>query len=101
MAGPIPEGTEVLEGGALNPVISTRMDKLPWLAIIRAAETMKHGMKYEVLTPDNWRGVPAEEHLNHALRHIALHQAGNGDEDHVGHAVSRILMWGDLLCRKT
>lgn len=100
MAQPLPEGVERLRGGALNPVISTRMDKLPWLALIRAAEAMKHGMKYEALTPDNWRGVPPEEHLNHALRHIALHQAGDDSEDHVGHALNRILMWGDLLCRK-
>ena len=90
-------GIEQLEGGFCDPVTDTRMDKLPWAAILRAARAMKHGMKYEADKPDNWRGVPAERHLDHALRHVALWQSGDRSEDHVGHALNRFLMWGELL----
>ena len=88
---------EELTNGSVNPVIDTRMDKLPWLGIIAAARAMKHGMKYEKKKVDNWKGIPAEEHLNHALKHIALFQSGDRSEDHVDHTVNRILMWAHQL----
>ena len=86
---------ETLPSGALNPVIDTRMDLLPPRALLAAARALKGGMKYDK-RPENWRGVPACEHLNHALRHIMLHQAHDDGEDHIGHTVSRILMWAEL-----
>ena len=90
---------ETLATGAVNPVVDTRMDKLPPRALLRAGQVLKAGMKYEQDRPDNWRGVPPEEHLNHALRHVMLHAAGDTSEDHVGHVIGRILMWGELtLC---
>lgn len=88
---------ETLPNGSLNPVIETRMERIPWLGVIAAARAMKHGMKYEQKKADNWKGIPAEEHLNHALLHIAKFQAGDRSEDHVDHAVNRILMWADRL----
>ena len=71
---------EILPGGAVNPVVDTRMDKIPPLALLRIGRVLKHGMKYERGRPDNWRGVPAEEHLNHALRHLALWQSGDATD---------------------
>ena len=77
----------------------------PWLdrvlerkprALLKAAKAMKHGMKYERGEGENWRGVPAEIHLDHALRHIALWKQGHRSEDHVGHIGNRMLMWGEL-----
>ncbi len=87
---------EKLKNGASNPVIDTRLDKLPWKAVLAVGRTLKEGMKYEKELQDNWRRVPAEEHLNHALRHIANYQAGDRSEDHTGHAATRILMWAEL-----
>ena len=87
---------ETLENGSVNPTIDTRLDKLPAEAMFRIGQTLKHGMKYEEGRPDNWRGVPAGEHLNHALRHLMLHQDGDTSEDHVGHIMTRMLMWGEL-----
>lgn len=88
---------ETLPHGAVNPVVDTRMDKIPARALLRIGRVLKHGMKYEQGRPDNWRGVPPEEHLNHALRHLALWQIGDGGEDHVGHVLARMMMWGDLV----
>jgi len=88
---------ERLASGAVDPETDTRMDKLPWAAVLMAARAMKHGMKYETDMADNWRKVPAERHLDHALRHVALYQTGDRSEDHVGHALNRFLMWGELI----
>lgn len=80
------------------PEVAERMDKLPPKALLRAAHAMGLGMKYE--NPDGWAHWRTQEpayHLNRALRHIALHLSGDNGEDHVGHAVSRILMWGELV----
>ncbi len=88
---------ETLASGAVNPVVDTRMDKIPPLALLRVGRAMKHGMKYEKARPDNWRNIPAEEHLNHALRHICLWQAGDKSEAHVDHIISRMMMWAELV----
>lgn len=74
------------------------MDKLPPRALLRAARAMGQGMKYE--DEDgwaHWREQPAEYHLNRALRHIRLYQSGDTSEDHVGHVISRILMWAEKI----
>jgi hypothetical protein len=41
---------------------------------------------------DNWRLIACDDHLNHALNHVYLHLAGNTQEDHLGHAATRMLM---------
>lgn len=83
------------------PAVEERMDRLPFKALLRAARALGHGMAqgYETEKGDyvHWRGQWPDYHLNRALRHIALFQAGDTSEDHVDHAVSRILMWGELV----
>ena len=88
---------ERLANGSLNPVTGTRMDLIPPRALLRIGQTLNHGLKYEVETPNNWKGVPPEEHLNHALKHIAKFRMGDRSEDHVGHIMTRMMMWGELL----
>jgi len=90
-------GLKRYDNGSIDPETDTRFDRLPWGALLRAARTMKHGLKYETEKDENWRGVPAEMHLDHALRHVALWQTGDRSEDHVGHALNRMLMWGELV----
>lgn len=91
------DGQEIEDhDGVLNPVVDTRMDKLPAAALLAVGRMMKHGMKYEKKIDDNWRRVPAAEHLNHGLRHVFQHMAGDRSEAHVEHAVTRFLMWGEL-----
>lgn len=38
----------------------------------------------------NWRRISVEENLNHALSHIFAHMAGDGTDDHLGHAFCRL-----------
>lgn len=81
------------------PPVPERMDKIPPRALLQIGRILGEGMKYEIeeAEVDDWTGRPPAYHLNRALRHIALHQAGDNGEDHVGHAMARILMWGDRL----
>lgn len=40
----------------------------------------------------NWeRGMPANDMLNHAIRHIYLFLAGDRSEDHLGHAAWNVM----------
>ena len=39
-----------------------------------------------------WRRQPVREHVEHAIAHLNAWQAGATDEDHLGHASTRLLM---------
>lgn len=58
--------------------------------IINVAKVLKYGAdRYE---PNNWRLIPEEEHINHALIHIVAHIAGDTQDDHLNHALCRLMM---------
>ena len=42
--------------------------------------------------PNNWRLIPQEEHINHALIHIIAHLAGDTQDEHLDHALCRLMM---------
>ena len=41
---------------------------------------------------ETWRGIPADEHLARALRHINLYRMGDKSENHLVNASMRIMM---------
>ena len=89
---------EVTPQGGKQTAIDTRFDLLPFGALSMVAKVFGCGAgKYG---DQNWRKIPAESHLNHALRHIALQQTGDKSEDHRAHAATRLLMWLELLLVK-
>lgn len=47
-------------------------------AVLHAGE-IKHG------GDANWRGIPVEQHVRHALNHILAHAAGDRSEGEIGH----------------
>ena len=58
--------------------------------ITRIAKVLQYGAgRYE---PNNWRLIPQEEHINHALIHIIAHLAGDTQDDHIDHALCRLMM---------
>lgn len=65
--------------GSADPLATLAMAK------VQAEGDAKYGK-------DNWRRIPEQEHLNHALTHIALHQAGDTSEAHLAHALTRVHM---------
>lgn len=42
--------------------------------------------------PNNWRLIPQEEHINHALIHIYAFILGDTQDDHIDHALCRLMM---------
>ena len=67
-----------------------RADLLPALAVLAVAGVLKHGA--DRYGADNWRVIPAVDHLNHALVHIFAWLAGDKSDDHLEHAACRVLM---------
>lgn len=58
--------------------------------LIRIAKVLKYGAdRYE---PNNWRLIPQEDHINHALIHIIAHLMGDTQDDHIDHALCRLMM---------
>ena len=45
--------------------------------------------KYE---PNNWRLIPREQHINHALIHLAALIEGDTQDDHKDHCLCRLMM---------
>lgn len=67
-----------------------RMDLIPPLSVLDVAAVLKRGAeRYGV---DNWRGIPVSDHLCHALVHIYAFLSGDTQDNHLGHATTRMMM---------
>lgn len=56
----------------------------------RIAKVMQEGAKkYE---PNNWRLIPQEEHINHALIHYLAYKMGDTQDNHLEHCMCRLMM---------
>lgn len=59
-------------------------------AMLSIARVMQEGSdKYE---RDNWRKIPAEEHMNHMLIHWYAWIKGDRSDDHLAHMFTRAMM---------
>lgn len=59
-------------------------------ALIQIAKTLEEGVaRYPM---NNWRLIPEEDHLNHALIHLYALEEGDTQDDHLGHFLTRIMM---------
>lgn len=69
---------------------ATRYDLITPIGLAAVAAAAADGAsKY---SDYNWeRGMPANDLLNHAIRHLYLFLSGNRDEDHLGHAAWNVM----------
>ncbi len=59
-------------------------------AIITIAKVLQEGAtKYKA---NNWRLIPQEEHINHALIHYMAHKLGDTQDTHLEHCMCRLMM---------
>lgn len=74
---------------------------LPVSAIFDAAKVAKYGAdKYgETFDNRNYIKIPATDHLNHAIQHIYAFLAGDQQDDHLGHAIVRLMFAYDVVQR--
>lgn len=56
--------------------------------VLRVAAVSGRGHKK--YGPQNYLGIPTDEHIDHALAHIYAFQAGDEQEDHLAHAICRL-----------
>lgn len=67
-------------------------------ALYRLAKIIHEGaVSHNDPDGENWRRIPCEVHINHALYHINCYLRGEGyglatGEDHLGHAMCRLVM---------
>ena len=88
---------EVYEGGGQRDRIEERFDLIPPTAMMAVAKAMAQGARR--YGDYNWQGLPMENILNHAMRHIVLYMEGDRDEDHLGHAAANLMMAKDAQVR--
>lgn len=84
--------TVTFESGAVrsSDAEQTRYDLISPIGLRAVAEACAEGAKK--YGDFNWeRGMPANDLLNHAIRHVFMFLGGDRSEDHLGHAA-----WGLL-----
>lgn len=58
--------------------------------LLTISKVLKEGAeKYET---NNWRLVPAEQHLSHAISHYLAYLLGDAQDDHLSHFYTRLMM---------
>ena len=57
---------------------------------ITIGEVLKEGA--ERYAPNNWRLIPQEEHINHALIHCYAYALGDRQDNHLEHCMCRLMM---------
>lgn len=67
-----------------------------------AAEVAKYGAdKYgETFEKRNYTKIPSVEHLNHALQHIYAHLAEDKSDEHLSHAIIRVMFAYDTFLKE-
>jgi len=66
---------------------------LPPAAMFAAAEVVLQGAaKYgDTVYERNYKRIPVEDHINHAVQHLFAYLAGDISDDHLSHAIVRCL----------
>lgn len=81
--------TVTYESGAKESHAPYSFTSIDPLALLQVAQIQRGGDdKYG---KDNWRLLPVETHINHALSHLFGYLAGDSSDDHLGHAAVRTL----------
>lgn len=75
--------------GGMQSKLEYRFDLVDPYAMFQLAGILDFGAKK--YAPNNWRKLPIDTHINHALAHIWAYQDGDTQEDHLGHAFCRLM----------
>lgn len=82
------ERMEVKASGAAQNYVEEAFELVPYPVIGAIASTMKEGL--EKYGYQNYYGIPMEEHMGRAIRHMFKHLSGDTSENHLGHAITRL-----------
>ncbi len=84
----IGEKVETKASGAKQNYVEEAFELVPYPVISAIASTMKEGL--EKYGYQNYYGIPMEEHMGRAIRHMFKHLSGDTSENHLGHAITRL-----------
>jgi len=87
MQGAAPDAPKTADGK--ETYIPYRFDLLPLDATVQVAATLAEGAK--TYGRDAWKNLPQDTHINHALMHIFAFLEGDKTDDHLVHAVCRLM----------
>lgn len=83
------------EAGGKQSRSNGRADLIPPKALMEIAKVLGEGaVKYGDW---NWKLIPINEHINHALIHMYAHLAGDTKETHLANAICRMMFALELL----
>lgn len=85
------EPVETLANGSKQSSLPYRFDLLDGKAMFRLAAVRYYGTDVRGYTPDNWKGIDARSHVNHALGHLFAWLDGDEQDDHLAHALCRLM----------
>lgn len=86
---PKPGDLVVNENGGAQSALHGAPHLIPAEALLRLNDVV--GVGAQRYAANNWRRIPYEEHISHALEHLFLLMNGTADgEDHLGHALCRL-----------
>jgi len=80
---------DVTENGGVHAHVEGRYDLIPPEALRTIAAVMEEGVR-NGREDGNWRMIPCHIHINHALSHLVAVMMGEVNEDHLGHALTRL-----------
>ena len=78
------------EKGGMQSKVERAFHLMDGKAMFRLAGVLHIGAQR--YARDNWRKIDCEDHINHALQHLFAYQAGDRQDDHLGHAFCRLMM---------
>ena len=77
------------EGGKQS-ALPYRFDLIDSVALFALAEVLAKGAaKYG---EENWRKLSTRDHINHIIAHCYAYLAGDSQDDHLAHALTRAMM---------
>lgn len=77
------------ERGGRQSHVAARLDLLDGPTILRLGVILGQGAKK--YGDNNWRNIDCEDHVNHALIHLMGYLTGDRQDDHLGHALCRLM----------
>lgn len=80
---------EITTAGGKQSWTPYRFDLLDPLAMFALARVAANGARE--YGEDNWRSIECKDHLNHALQHIYGYLSGDTQDDHLAHALCRLM----------
>ena len=78
------------ENGGYQALNIYAFDLLDAGAMMEVARVFGEGAKK--YKKDNWRLIPSQDHFAHLMAHLWAWQAGDRQDDHMGHAMARMMM---------